>query len=222
MEFKLKDIFSAIIKKWFIILLCTLLSGAVSFTLSKLLIKQQYTATSLVYVDLLSTTGAQNQVTNSGIDAAEKLVSTYIVILQSDSFLEKVSEDCGLTYSASQIKGMVTMGSKDGTQIFSVKVTTDNNQEALAIAQSITKLSKNAIEEAIPAGSVKIIDRPRVTPASSLPAVLKNTLISAFAALILVALIAILGDLLDNRIKSEEDIESHYNIPVLGSVPSIK
>lgn len=50
---------------------------------------------------------------------------------------------------------------------------------------------------------------------------LKFALLLGFAALVLVSVVLIIMDRMDKRIKNPEELESKFNIPLLGTIPSI-
>jgi succinoglycan biosynthesis transport protein ExoP len=92
----------------------------------------------------------------------------------------------------------------------------------MKIAESISKLAQNEIVRVVESGSVKVVDRPssRNATSSSLP--VQNSLIGFIFGFLIATIIALLIEVLDFRIKNEDDIENRYNIPLLGSVPVIK
>ena len=57
----------------------------------------------------------------------------------------------------------------------------------------------------------------KVSPKTSV-----NLIIGLFVGLVLAIFIIALKEMLDKRIKSEEDVERELNVPVLGSIPKLK
>jgi len=68
----------------------------------------------------------------------------------------------------------------------------------------------------------KVIEEGEVPTIQTSPSTKKNVLIGALAGLILSAGIIILLTLMDDTIKSEEDIENYLGLTTLASIPDRK
>lgn len=68
----------------------------------------------------------------------------------------------------------------------------------------------------------KIIEEGEVPTIQTSPSTKKNVLIGALAGLVLSAGIIILLTLMDDTIKSEEDIENYLGLTTLASIPDRK
>jgi len=219
MNLDIRDFFSILLKRWLIIVICGLIGFGAAYSFSRLMTKPKHVAATLIYVNL--PVQSSLVVSREKLETAKMLVNTYIVILQSENFLKQVSADCGLNYTASQIGSKLKMGGVSGTEIFKVEVTMDNNVEASKIVTSIKKLAPQAISSVVESGSVKIVDEPSVKMVA-MSSTIRNSIIGFFVGTAISTGIFVLIEVLDYRIKSEEDLETYYNIPILGSVPSIK
>ena len=214
MDLTIRDILGILAKKWWIIAICTLVGAGASLAYSVLLIKPVYQAEATFYVTYTSQLSSQSTYQDS--QYAQDLVNEYIVVLTSDPFLENVRQASELSYSAEAIKKMLELGpvevNNNATKFFKVTVTCPNQTDALSIARSI-----------MDAGSVKLLSAdPLVKQAGSSFGPVQLTLLGALALLVISAVVVVLTDIFDFRIKGPDDIEKHYNIPLLGSVPNIK
>lgn len=73
--------------------------------------------------------------------------------------------------------------------------------------------------ESVEAGSVKLISQAAVTPDPVSPNVMKNTAIAALLGLVVSVGIVVLRELLDNKIKTEDDVRKYLDLPVVGVIP---
>ena len=87
-------------RAWAIILAC-LICGAAAFSYATYMIKPQYQASVLLYVNgkSISVSGASISVSSGDKKKKKSLVSTYLVILETKSTLNDVIEKADLDYS---------------------------------------------------------------------------------------------------------------------------
>lgn len=220
-EITLQEIFMIIWRKIWIILLATIIGGAASFSISAFVLDPTYTSRISMYVN--NNKENESTVANlNDINASQKLVSTYIEILKSDNVLSKVIEESGLGYTPSNIRSMMSASAVNGTEIFEVKVTTEDAEEAALIANTIAEVAPAEIIRVVKAGSVELIDEARPATVPTSPNVMLNTIIGIMLGGVLSVLGVLVVAMLDTRVKSEEDLKKYYTIPVLGSIPDLE
>lgn len=200
-----------------IIILVTVIAAAAGFGFSRFVMVPQYEASALMIVNTRQDTTAN--VTSDQINSATKLVSTYSIIIKSDTVLQQVISNLGLTLTYDQLKERVTVSAVDDTQVMQITVRSDNPEWARQVCEQITTISPDVILESVEAGSVKLISQAAVTPEPVSPNVMKNTAIAAVLGLVVSIGIVVLRELLDNKIKSEDDIRKYLDLPVVGVIP---
>jgi len=70
--------------------------------------------------------------------------------------------------------------------------------------------------------NVSVLSKANGTATKVSPKLYVNIVIGLVIGLLLALGIIILNELLDKRIRNEEDVKSELDIPVLGSIPKIK
>jgi len=221
MEFTLSEIISIIIKRILIIFLCIILGTAGTFLVTKCLIDEKYTAAVSMYVapnggnaDLFASLNELNY--------AQKVVNTYIEILKTDSFMSSVSKASDLGYSVGELKKMVEMSPVNDTEIFKVQVTTTDPNDSLLLANTIARLAPGKIIEIKDADAVRVVDPATLPEKPSSPNILQNTAIGLIMGLMIGIMTAFILELLDKRVKDEDDLLKHYDVPILGVIPIIE
>ena len=204
-EYSLSEIFSILITRIWIIVLCIVLGTAGTFLITKYVIQEEYTASVSMYVapntgnvDLLASLNELNY--------AQEVVNTYIEILKTDIFLNSVSKTSGYKYTANELNKMIIMKAVNNTEIFEVQVTTNDPGQSLAIANTISQLAPQKIIEIKDADAVRVVDPATLPTGPSAPNVLMNTAIGLILGLMLGVMIAFVLSILDKRIKDEEDL----------------
>ena len=177
----------------------------------------QYESSALMIVNTRQDT--TSNVTSDQINSATKLVSTYSIIIKSDTVLQQVINDLGLSLTYGELKDRVTVDAVDDTQVMKITVRSNNPEWAQQVCNKITEVSPDAILEAVEAGSVKVISQAPVPTEPVSPNVLKNTGLAGMVGLVLCLGVIFLQVLLDNKIKSEEDIAKYLDLTVVGVIP---
>jgi len=217
-ELDLKRLIEILLKKIKLIIIITLICGIATFIVTRLFITPMYTATASIYVN--NTKGMQsNRIDTADLSAAQQLVNTYIEIIKSDSVLGKVSSASGLGYSVKDIRKMMKASAVSETEIFQVAIENAEPEIAVKLVNTIAKVAPENISRFVEGSSVKIIDYAKIPTVPSSPNTLRNTIIGFLLGLVLSVAIVLLMELLDVRIKSAEDLEHAFNIPVLGVIP---
>ena len=222
-------------KAWLLIIVA-LLFAIVSFVVTKNMIKPEYQSTSKLYVFNKSDVGTSGAVSSSDISTSKILVNTYIVVLQSDSVLgqvvDTISEYQGKEgfeylgtepYTTGQLRQMISAGSINSTESFSVTVTAHDPYQAKFINDAILYFLPDEIIRVVKAGAVEIIDKASIPTKPSSPSIMKNTVLGGFVGGVLTAAIIVVMSLFDNLVHTEEDLQSEFpDINVIGIIPDYK
>ena len=213
----LLEVLNAVRQHILAIILTTLVLAAAGFGVSKFLMTPMYQASALMIVNTRQ--DITSNVTSDQINSATKLVSTYSIILKSDTVLNQVIENLGLNMDYQQLANRVTVSAVDDTQVMKVTVTSDNPEWARQVCEQITQISPDVILEAVEAGSVKVISNASISPKPVSPNVSRNTALGAVAGLVISVGIVFLMVLLDNKINNEEDVSKYLDLTVVGVIP---
>ena len=91
-------------------------------------------------------------------------MSTYSIIVKSDTVLNQVIANLGLNMSYETLAGKVGVAAVDDTQVMEITVTDANPDGARQVCEQITQVAPDAILTAVEAGSVKVISAASVDP----------------------------------------------------------
>ena len=148
----LLEVLNAVRQHLAILILCTLAAAIAGFAVSKFAMTPQYESSALMIVNTRQDT--TSNVTSDQINSATKLVSTYSIIIKSDTVLQQVINDLGLSLNYSELKNRVTVDAVDDTQVMKITVRSNNPEWAQQVCNKITEVSPDVILEAVEAGSV--------------------------------------------------------------------
>lgn len=213
----LTEILSAVRQHLLELIFVTLAAALVGFTASKFLMNPKYDSSALMIVNTRQDVNAN--VTSDQINSATKLVSTYSIIIKSDTVLQQVIDNLGLNLTYAKLNKRVTVAAVDDTQVMKITVQSDSPEWARQVCEQIITVAPDVIKEAVEAGSVKVISNPSLATEPVSPNIKKNTMLAAAVGFVLVIGIIVLQVLLDNKINTEEDVTKYLDMTVLGVIP---
>ena len=213
MEIDLIELFHVLLKKAWVILLCLVIGAVTVGGYTKLFVTPQYQATSTIYV-------LGNSVSMSGVDLtlSKQLTADFSVLAKSRPVMNKIEEKLkadykykDLNYSVEQLQGLMRM--------------TATNSDA-QLAADIANAAADAVAERI--SEVMVIDKPSSVEEAEKPNypvspnVKKNMIMGGLIGAVLAVGVFTLLFLLDDTIKSEEDVRRYLQLNTLASIPKEK
>ena len=208
-------------KVWLIVLVGLVVGGAV-FVGTKILIKPTYRSGFTAYVNNRQTSKENTDfLTSSDLSASKQLVLTYQKILTSNTILTASAKAMDLDVSYASLKSRVSTEVKDETEIISVYVEDKDPQLAYDYAQAISKTAPQYMAQIVEGSSMKIIDYPEYSDRRFQPSYTRFGLIGFLIGVLVVIVLVVIRYFMDDTVKSENDIETRFNIPILGVIPDI-
>jgi len=205
---------------WALILAMILFAGAGKYYAANY-ITPYYTATALMYVDsgkTMSISGVEVKVGGLGDSS---LITPYLVILRTRITINAIIKAANLPYSYEAVRGMIGGYSVDGTAIFAITVTSSDPEEAKNIANTITEVLPQKIQDVLGSCSIQTVDYAVTPTSANSNSVPQYTKMGALVGFALAAGIIILIELTDDSIRSSEDLTGSYKLPVLAEIPDL-
>jgi capsular polysaccharide biosynthesis protein len=218
----LRELMETLKKRLSLILLITVTAVIVSGAVSFFLLTPIYQSSAQILVNQSKT---EQPAYNTGeIQANLQLINTYNVIIKSPAILEKVIEKKDLDMTADQLNGKITVQSEADSQVIKLSVQDTDPQQAADIANEIASVFQQEIKKIMNVDNVTILASAEVGENQSpiKPQPLLNIAIALVVGLMLGVGLAFLLEYLDNTIKTEQDVEKTLDLPVLGSITTIK
>lgn len=215
-----RALLAALLKRAWLILLVGVVSGAIALFYTVFFVTPKYSSRVMLYVN--NTTEIGNvSISAADLSASQSLIDTYIVILKNRTTMEMVAERSGVDYTYSQLLSMVSTGEYDGTEVFYVTVTCEDPTEAAAIANVISGVLRERIEDIVDGSSMRIVDSAVPNPSKVSPNVSGSVMIAFLIGCAAVCLILVLYVIFDDTIRTEEHITASYDIPILARIPDL-
>ncbi len=217
LEIDLKQIFYVLKEKMLIILAMGLLFACLSCVVTKFLITSTYTSTSSML--LLMENGIESV---SDLQMGSQLTKDYSVLITSRPVLDETIKNLKMDMTYSELKGKITVENPQDTRILNITVTDSDPKMAQKIVNEVASISSQFIGEKMEVKAPKIIDEGQLPTKKSSPSMKKNAVLGLFLGLLLSAGAFVVIAIMDDTIKSEEDIEKYLGLSTLTSVPDRK
>lgn len=223
LEIDLLKLLQALWRKSWAILLVTVIMGAAAFAGTAVFVRPKYRAEALMYVNSsnISVGGTKVSISQSELTAAQTLVDTYIVILNTRTTLEDVIAQTGVSYTYEELKQMITAESVNGTEVFSIQIVSTDPSEAETLANAIARTLPEKIASIVEGSSARIVDYAVVPAAKDSPNLSKSAAIGAFLGFFLTSGLIVVQELMDDQIHDADYLTQTYDIPVLAVIPDL-
>jgi capsular exopolysaccharide synthesis family protein len=161
-------------------------------------------------------------INNSDLTQARNLVPSYMQILRSKTFLNKLQAETGLPYSVEYIRSNISATSVENTAVYIVSVYNPNPADAMNIANAIGDLAPNEITRIVKSGGIEVLDQAELpTEPYESTSVIKLVLIGGLGGFALSAVLFLLLGLLDTTVRKKDELNDRFPIPILGDVPQL-
>jgi capsular polysaccharide biosynthesis protein len=214
-EIDLLELFYALRHRWWAILLALVIGAGAAGVYTKKLIAPHYQSTSMVYVLSKETTLASL----ADLQIGSQLTKDYSVIIKSRPVLQEVIDKQNLDLTTDELGEMITIDNPNDTRILSITVEDIEPMRAKVIVDEVTKSASNYIGDIMEMVPPKVIEDGVVAVKPSSPSVKKNAAVGGLGLAVLVCGLICLKTVLDDTIKSEEDIEKYLGLSVLAVIP---
>lgn len=225
-EIDIQELLYAILNKIWLVIIAALVGGIGMYVVTENFITPMYSSSVTMYVNNSTKMHGEdviNYITSSDLATSERLVATYVSILRSNTVMEKVSEEVfqttGVRVNASTIKTAMTAAAVNETEVFTVKISYHDPQMAATIANAIATVAPAEIAEIVEGSSTKVVDYAKVPTAPYEPSTTTNTFLGLMVGTMLAVALIVIKELLDVRVRGEEDLAQLSEVPVLGVIP---
>ena len=160
--------------------------------------------------------------TTADITLNSKLVSTYSELVKSKTVLSQVIKNLNINEKYELLKNKIKVTAVEDTEVIQITVTHENPVYASKIANEIAKVFSEKVQEIYNINNIYIVDAAETPDMPSNINHKKDIALFGMIGLVISAAYVFVLNMLDNTIKTSEDIEKEFNIPVLATIPQIE
>ncbi len=202
-EINLKEYFDVLKKRFWLLVLITLLTTLAGY------LHSIYSKAPPVY----------QTSTRFILDTNSEFMNTLIVLVKDPLVLDKVSEELGLNRSAAGLANQINVSNINESQVVRLSVIDSDPKMALAIAKTTAEVYKREIENLLGFTHMRII--PESKQGERIITIEQSndrTMLMFVLGLIISIGVIFLMDSLDNSVGTERDVEELLGLPLIGNI----
>jgi capsular polysaccharide biosynthesis protein len=216
-EINLGELFSVLLARAFLIISAGAFFALAGLFLSKFVIHPVYESTTKIYI----LNKEENQtVTYSDVQISTQLTQDYAELIKSRYVLEEVIQRLNMidtTYD--DLSDVLRVDTPSDTRIVAITAKDEDPLMAMKIANCIREVASEHITNVMDIDAINVAETANVPTKKSSPSVARWTVIAGFLGSVLIAFFVVLGYLLDDTIKSNDDVERYLGMSTLALIP---
>ena len=221
-ELDLKELFEMFWNKKIKIILIVAIFAVIGVIYSIGFVVPEYTAfTKLVLAGQSSdaTGNTTEAITTTDLTINSKLVGTYSELVTSNDVVRQVITNTGIGISENALKNSIEVSSVEDTDVIRISVTNENPTYATKLANETAKAFMEKVAEIYNINNVHVVDEAEEPQSPSNVNHLKDVVIFTFIGVVIAVGYVLIANMLDNTIKTREEVERLYKVPVIAEIP---
>lgn len=215
----LKDLWIICVRRLWIIFLSVIITTGAACIYFNLTFVPQYASTATLYI--LRQDGEDSAThADSDFSLALKVVSDCTYLLKSHAVIDQVIEELSLDMAYNDLYDQISTFNPENTRILEVTVEADSPEQAKQIVDRLCEIGQGKIAEAMGFQQVNFYEHGTLenTPCNRI-GLITYTLIGLITA-VLVYSVFLIAFLIDDRIRTDEDIQQYLGLSILGNIPN--
>ena len=215
-EIDLAQIFFELKKNIIFLIMALIIGGGIGYAVSKLILVPTYTSTSMIYVMTKETT----LTSLADLQIGSQLTSDYKVLVTSRTVMEDVIKKLQIdNMDYLDLRKKITLVNPQNTRILNISVLDTNPTRAKQLTDAVSECASDYIADIMEQDPPKIIEYGEIPLKKTGPHTGRNTLIAAAVFFMITAGFIVISTITNDTIRTEDDIENYFNLPVLAAIP---
>ena len=208
------DLFRALFQKAWALGLALVIGAAAAGIFTKFFVTPQYQATSMIYIYTKST--SITSITD--LQIGSQLAVDFQIVGTSREVMDSVIARLGLDTDYKSLLETVEISSPSGSHILKIEATNPDPQLAASISNAIADELRARIASVMNTDEPSTLSRAYVPEHPVSPSLAKNVVLGGFGLMFLLAIIFTVAFILDDTVKSEEDVKKYLGVNVLAEI----
>jgi len=215
-EIDIRQIAIVLLHNIVIIIMAGVIIGLLALLTSKLLLKPIYESSTSLYI---LNRQSQTATTINDLQSSTQLTKDYTILITSRTVTERVISELNLDMTSDQLAKTITVNTPTDTRILEITVANHDQYKAKEIADKVAQIASDSISKIMQIEDISVVDQANVPTLPVSPNVKRNTLIGVILGILLASAIVIIRFLMNDTVRSSEDIERYFGISTLALIP---
>lgn len=204
---------------WWLILLLTVLGGAVSYFRVSTTYVPHYEAEATLLITTVRSDNLMNNGNYTDIATAQQLGKVFPYILTSGVLSDLVAQDLGMDY----VPGQISVQAVEGTNLVTIRVTASDGGTAYDVLQAVLKNYPEVAQFVVGQTEMILLDESGVPSDSGRTSITRGSVRKGAAAGLIAGMIILLIYVATRHtIRKPGDLKAILNIPCLGILPGFR
>lgn len=217
-EIDLGEIVHLLLSKLWIIILSGVVFCLATVMGTMLLVTPKYESTTKIVV--LSKQDS-NTLTNQDMQISTSLTKDYVEFIKSRTVTEGVIAQLGLDMTHEQLLKKLSVDTPTDTRVVSITIKDTDPYTAAEIANAVRDVVSKHIQQVMDIKAVNVVETANIPDEPSSPSLLKSGVIGAALGILLSLAIVVIVYLMNDTVKTPEDVEKYLGLSVLGTIPYV-
>lgn len=217
-EIDLRELFFALKRRILVIVAALLIGAAAAGMYTQFLVTPMYSASSMMLVLTKETTLSSL----ADLQIGSQLTQDYSMLLTTRTVMQNVVDNLGLDMTYKELENCIAISYPEDTRIMEITVEYPDPEMAKTIVDEVAAVGAKFIEKQMEVVPPKIIEEGEIPKEQTSPSMMKNVAVGGMAGFVLAAGIVVLLTIMDDTIKSEDDVERYLGLSTLASIPDRK
>ncbi len=217
-EINLGELIAVLLGRAWLIISSGVFFALLCLFISKFIMTPLYSSTTKIYI-LNKEEGAT--VTYSDVQISTQLTQDYAQLIKSRYVLEEVIQTLHLDMEYDEFLDYVSISTPDDTRIVAITVRDSDPMMAMKEANCVREVASKHIQKGMVFAAITMAELPSMPTEKYSPSAKRWTLIGGVAAVVLVSMIIVLNYLMDDTIKTSDDVEAYLGLSTLAMIPAV-
>lgn len=215
----LADLWEVFVHHFGPIVLAAMMCVAVLLSYSLFLQQPKYSSTSTLYI--LKQENSNDYVyTQSDFSLALNVVNDCTYMVKSHEVLDEIINDLNLDLDYKTLYKSIAINNPDNTRVLEVTVETDNAENSKKIVDAVCRVAANKINDTMGIDQVNVYAKGTIdiNPSNSIG--MTTYIVAGIVGAVVAYAVFLIAFILDDKIKTEEDVEKYLGLSILGKIPN--
>lgn len=214
-EVDLKELFYVLKHKIWIVFLMGIVGSVAAGLFTTMVMTPVYTSSTMLYIVNKTTT----LTSLTDLQLGTQLTKDYKVLVTSRPVTKQVIEDLGLNMTNNQLAGKIRVNNPADTRILTISVEDSDPNMAKSIVDQVAKVASVRMAEIMDTTPPNVVEEGEVPTQKTSPSISANSIKGGMAGVMLSSLLIIALFLLNDTIKTPEDVEKYLGLNTLAAIP---
>ena len=221
-EIDLAELLGVLLRKWWLVGITALVGLGLAAGVTKFAITPVYQSTAMLYIltKTTSVTSIADLQIGTAITRDFEIIATSKPVI--DKAIEAIKKSDYINMSRKEMKNMLTIVNQDDTRILEIKAEHENPEYACIVANAVAEATAERMAEIMKSEPPTTVEKAEVEQLPVSPNLVQNSIIGFLLGAILACGILAVQFMMNDNIKTDEDIERYLGEITLAIIPQVK